>query len=260
MTHESSLRFKLWNPRLRVFLTLSFLAWTTGCGCIETPGDRLERMRVEDELPDQLQVQSRTPEEAAPAETDASQWDREQWRSRLEDLYRYLDRDRCGEVLADGNRVLAYRPPESVVLEIHILLARCFEKIGDLARAREHRDLFLAGYRKLIESDEFKKQGVISERLHEGLKRLKERAGRDIFQVTGESARVNVGLAKRLADAAPQEILKDNLPDGATIYYCQDPQALEDDLTGPEGPRLAIQRDPEFGYYFAIEEPEPAGL
>lgn len=250
---------------LRSILRLAagaLLVSISGCGCIRTPGAELERMRQrEDEMQADLRgaIHGEESEEAAPEEASGAASDDDGWETRYNSLLEEYAKKRCSYVVSDGLTVLGADIPPEVRLEVQIMLADCYEQMGDVARAKEFKADYEKSIEALVKSPGWKRGREAGKQVHGAVSRLKKAYKEDPFTPAGEEVRVAVGLAKELSEASPGDVLEATLPDGGEIVYSSDRERLIEKIgqTGQDDLAASIQHDPEFGYFFAIREKVP---
>lgn len=208
-------------------------------------------MRKAVHLEDEDEPVEATPEAAG----DGGGWE-ERYRSLLEEYAR----KRCSYVVSDGLTVLGQDIPPEVRLEVQLMMADCYDQMGDGARAKEFKQEYESSIEKLAKSDAWKRGREAGKKVHGAVARLKKAyRGQDPFTPAGEEVRVAVSLARELSEASPGEVLDTTLPDGGEIFYSTDRERLIEKVgqTGQDALAASIQHDPEFGYFFAIREKLP---
>lgn len=220
-----------------------------GCRCIKTPAS----MRASDEMRRQIQKDLETREAAAaspsPAASAASSFDTQ---NRLDALRDSFAQQRWDSVRHEGLALVTAALDDVTKLEVLMMLADAFRQSGDADRAREFNERFKKLYDEVRTSDTMGKEGRDRSTLLNTLARFKRQASTDVFADSDGESRPSFKMAEKLRGSQPDEVLTDQLPDGSTILFARNPDALEAKANG-----LAVQRDPEFEYYFAIQEAPP---
>lgn len=230
------------------FSLLSALV-TPGCRCIKTPAS----MRASEEMRRQIQKDLETRETAAAASPSpgaaASSFDTQ---DRLDAMRDGFAQQRWDSVRHDGLALVTAPLDDVTKLEVLMMLADAFRQSGDAERAREFNERFRKLYDEVRASDKMGKEGRDRTTLLNTLARFKRRASTDVFADPDGESRPSFKMAEKLRGSSPDEVLTDQLADGTAIHFSKNPDALESKVS-----RLPIQRDPEFDYYFAIQEAPP---
>lgn len=236
-------------------LLLPALLLQTGCGCIRT----VASVRASDEMRRTMQKELEAREGAAakaaapsPDAPGTSAFDTE---SRLESLRDAFTSGRWDAVRHDGLGLVTAAIDDVTKLEVLSMLADAFRQSGDAERAREFTERFRKLYEELRNSDKMAKEGRERTAILNTLGKFKRRAQADLFATADGEQRTNFKLAEKLRSGGTDEVLTEELGDGGTVYFSRSAEALEGKV--PRELTAAIQKDPEFEYYFALTDAPP---
>lgn len=228
-----------------------------GCNCIRTPAS----VRQEDEKRKQSKEEvARVDLPAAAPSPSASPggtvFDVER---RLEELRENFAAQRWESVRHDATALVTAGLDEVTKLEVLAMLLEALRETGDRERAREISDQFNKLYAALKTSERLAKDVKALERMNAMVARLKPKAANtDRFAEPEGEPRTSFKLAEKLRAGGDDEVMEHALPDGGTVYFSKSAAALESKVSGVSRDlAAAIQREPEFQYYFAIAEAAP---
>lgn len=247
---------------LRRLLLGAFLVpamFMPGCKCIRTPGS-VRTENAKDKKPvETAKVDEPTASPSASASPGGTVFDVEQ---RLEELRENFAGQRWEAVRHDATALVTANLDEVTKLEVLAMLLEALRNSGERDRAREIAEEFAKLYEKLKTSDKLAADAKSRDRINAVMTRVKAQAAvaADRFAEPEGEARLSFRLAEKLKSGGEDEVHDAPMADGGTIYYSKSPAALEAKAAGL-GPDVAaaIQREPEFQYYFTIREaPLPA--
>jgi hypothetical protein len=239
---------------LAIVAVVSSMLLSPGCRCIRTP----RSIRIRDEMENKIKKDlSRRKDESKPEPTpdsrDMSVFDTQR---RMENLREYYELKKWEAVRHEGLALATAEMDDFARLELFLVLAEAFHSSGDPERADE----FVNKARKLLE--QIRESGQLAKLAKERasllrmIGRMKSRSMADLFVEPDGEQRQGVILSRKLKDSRGDDVLEENLPDGARVYFCRKPEALSSRLEAVDRELVhAIQRDPEFDYYYAVKEP-----
>ena len=255
--------------RLRRLVLASFLVpamLMPGCRCVRTPAeiakdgakDGAKNVRQEDEMQKHIQedLAKRDDPSAAPsASPGGTVFDVER---RLEELRENFAGQRWEAVEHDATALVTAGLDEITKLEVIAMLLEALRNLGERERAREMQDRFNKLYADLKASEKLAKDAKARERISGLVARIKGKAPADRFAAADGEPRTSYKLAEKLKAGGDEDVLESPMPDGGTVYFSRSGTALEAKCNGVSKELgAAIQREPEFGYYFAIAEAPP---
>ena len=226
-----------------------------GCHCARTkPKSAADDMqaKIKQEL---AQRDEPTPSASA---TAAGKFDIE---TRMETLRDSFANQRWEDVRHDGLALVTAPIDEINKLEVMMMLIEALRETGDRDRGREMSEQFAKLYRELKDSDRLKAALKTRDNIANLLGRVKGKVTTtDRFAEPDGEPRQSFRMAEKLRSGAKDDVLEDKLPDGGTVFFSRNPEALESKVGGVSRElATAIHRDPEFDYYYAISEaPLPA--
>jgi hypothetical protein len=254
--------------RLLLAAGLAALALSGGCQCIRTPAgiraDEMHRkLRQETErraaaaVPDAVAGAAASPSPSPGASgASASPFETAQ---RLESLKAYQLIRRWDAVRHEGLALLTADVDEITRLEIYLILTEAFHESQDRERADEFANKFRKLFTDLQASDLLARHTRERASLLEAMRRMKRKGVPMVFAAADGEERANARLAGKLAASrAPADVLEESLPDGGQVWFSRDAEALQARVSGIDRMLAdAIQRDPEFEFYFAVRDPPP---
>jgi len=241
--------------RLGVIVTIAVpLLFSPGCQCIRTP----RSIRIREEMDTKIQkdlARRKEPMKPKPP-TESKESNAFDARRRMESLREYYELKRWDAVRHEGLALATAEMSDFDRLELFLVLAEAFQSLGDQDRAGEYAAKARKLYEQIRESGQLTALAKERDSLLKMIGRVTARSGTDLFADEDGEPRQNVKLAQRLKDAKPEDVLEETLPDGAQVYFSHTPESLASRLEGVDRELVhAIQRDPEFNYYYALKEP-----
>ncbi len=143
-------------------------------------------------------------------------------------------------------------------LELHFLMARCYERLGEHRQRKRHDKAF----RDLLE--QFGKSKEHQQSMREG-KEIRELIDKSIAMaeptrpkqsLSEDDEMFNVRCARRIQRVSADQVIHENLTAGQ-IYYGRTAGEVRKHVAsalGTEPEEVVLQRDPRFGFYFCIIE------
>ena len=242
--------------KLRRLLLASFLVpamLMPGCRCVRTPAN----VRQEDEMQKHIKedLAKRDEPSAAPAPSASPGGTVFDVERRLEELRENFAGQRWEAVQHDATALVTAGLDEITKLEVIAMLLEALRNLGERERAREMQERFNKLYADLKASEKLAKDAKARERINGLVTRIKGKAPADRFAAADGEPRTSYKLAEKLKAGGDEDVLESPMPDGGTVYFSRSATALEAKCNGVSKELgAAIQREPEFGYYFAIAE------
>mgnify|MGYP006285434003 CR=1 FL=1 len=238
---------------LLTFLPSSACFWSNEEG--ETPGSEGDGATISAE---------NTEETTAVAADEGSHFE-----SKLSDIFslenkideiRYLyEHGRESYAVNQARGVLPQLKPNSrKKLELHFLMARCFERLGRDKERKRHDSAFRKILEHLGKSKEHRRAIEEGQEIRELIEKSIEmsKPSRSRHSPREEEIMFNVRCARRLQRVSAEEVIHENMPSGE-IYYGRSAkevrQKVASAMNGLED-EVVLQRDPRFGFYFCIIE------
>ena len=143
-------------------------------------------------------------------------------------------------------------------LELHFLMARCYERLGEHKERKRHDKAF----RDLLE--QFGKSKEHQQSMREG-KEIRQLIDKSIAMAEPTRPKAsfdeddimfNVRCARRLQRVSAEQVIHENLAAGQ-IYYSRTADEVKKHVASASGVKVeevVVQRDPRFGFYFCIIE------
>ena len=180
-------------------------------------------------------------------------------KNKLSEVRYLYEHGQEGFAVKQAEGLLSQLKPESRErLELHFLMARCYERLGDHRERKRHdksfRDL-LEKFGKSKEHQQAMQEGKnIRELIDKSIAMAEPIRPKDSFDE--DDVMFNVRCARRLQRISAEQVIHENLSTGQ-IYYSRTADEVRKHVAsalGVDAEEVVVQRDPRFGFYFCIIE------
>jgi len=180
------------------------------------------------------------------------------------DEVRYLyEHGQPSYAVRQAEGLLSQLPPNSRErLELHFLMARCYERLGEDGSRKQHDKAFRQMLEEMGNSAEHKQAMRDGANLRVLVQRSIDMGASTAARPAGgeDDVMFNVRCANRLQRVSTDQVLHENIEPDGEIYYGRKGDEVREQAAsgmGCSADDVVIQRDPRFDFYFCIVEKKP---